>query len=148
VLADAYDRYGRVVYSLFVRITRDQSAAEDLVQGLFLRLWNREELDESGVGTRVCCREGRGETMTHPEMNELYELYLLGTLEPELAREIETHVMPRTAAGIASAYHHADFSRLDRLKQVTSTRRPERENAAWGRRRLRSKEPTSVLCGK
>jgi RNA polymerase sigma-70 factor, ECF subfamily len=40
-LADAYDRYGRVVYSLFVRITHDQSAAEDLVQELFLRLWNR-----------------------------------------------------------------------------------------------------------
>ena len=31
--------------------------------------------------------------MTHPEMNELYELYLLGTLEPELAREIEAHVI-------------------------------------------------------
>jgi RNA polymerase sigma-70 factor (ECF subfamily) len=40
-LADAYDRYGRVAYSLFVRITRDQSVAEDLVQELFLRLWNR-----------------------------------------------------------------------------------------------------------
>jgi RNA polymerase sigma-70 factor (ECF subfamily) len=40
-LADAYDRYGRVTYSLFVRITRDQSVAEDLVQELFLRLWNR-----------------------------------------------------------------------------------------------------------
>jgi anti-sigma-K factor RskA len=31
--------------------------------------------------------------MTHPEMNELYELYLLGALEPELASEIETHVI-------------------------------------------------------
>jgi RNA polymerase sigma-70 factor (ECF subfamily) len=40
-LAAAYDRYGRVVYSLFLRITHDQSAAEDLVQELFLRLWNR-----------------------------------------------------------------------------------------------------------
>jgi len=30
--------------------------------------------------------------MTHPEMNELYELYLLAALEPELAREIETHI--------------------------------------------------------
>ena len=40
-LASAYDRYGRIAYSLFVRITRDQSAAEDLVQELFIRLWNR-----------------------------------------------------------------------------------------------------------
>ncbi len=47
-LAAAYDRYGKLVYSLFVRITRDQSAAEDLVQELFIRLWNRaREFDSS-----------------------------------------------------------------------------------------------------
>jgi RNA polymerase sigma-70 factor (ECF subfamily) len=39
-LAAAYDKYGQVVYSLFLRITRDQSVAEDLVQELFLRIWN------------------------------------------------------------------------------------------------------------
>lgn len=40
-LAAAYDRYGRDVYSLFLRITRDPTTAEDLVQELFLRLWNK-----------------------------------------------------------------------------------------------------------
>jgi anti-sigma-K factor RskA len=30
--------------------------------------------------------------MTHAEMNELYELYALGVLEPELADEIERHI--------------------------------------------------------
>jgi anti-sigma-K factor RskA len=30
--------------------------------------------------------------MTHPEMNELYELYVLGALEPELASEIDSHL--------------------------------------------------------
>ncbi len=40
-LAGAYDRYAKLVYSLFLRITRNQSTAEDLVQELFLRLWNR-----------------------------------------------------------------------------------------------------------
>lgn len=39
-LAAAYDRYARSVYSLLVRITRDKSAAEDLLQELFLRVWN------------------------------------------------------------------------------------------------------------
>lgn len=39
-LATAYDRYGKIVYSLLLRITRDQSAAEDLVQELFIRVWN------------------------------------------------------------------------------------------------------------
>lgn len=47
-LAAAYDRYGRATYALFVRITHDQGAAEDLVQELFLRLWNRaREFDVS-----------------------------------------------------------------------------------------------------
>jgi RNA polymerase sigma-70 factor (ECF subfamily) len=40
-IAAAYDRYGQLVYSLFVRVTHDQSTAEDLVQELFLRVWNR-----------------------------------------------------------------------------------------------------------
>ncbi|HEY7209758.1 MAG TPA: anti-sigma factor [Bryobacteraceae bacterium] len=30
--------------------------------------------------------------MTHPEMDELYELYLLGALEPEQAAEIDDHL--------------------------------------------------------
>lgn len=47
-VAALYDGYGRVVYSLLLRITRDQSAAEDLLQELFLRIWNRaREFDES-----------------------------------------------------------------------------------------------------
>jgi len=47
-LASAYDRYGRTAYALFARITRDRGVAEDLVQELFLRLWNRgQEFDAS-----------------------------------------------------------------------------------------------------
>lgn len=38
-LTAIYDRYARLVYSLFIRITHDRSAAEDLVQELFLRLY-------------------------------------------------------------------------------------------------------------
>lgn len=40
-LAAIYDRYARAVYSLFLRITHDRPTAEDLVQELFLRLWNQ-----------------------------------------------------------------------------------------------------------
>ena len=49
-LALAYDRYGRTAYSLFVRITHDQSVAEDLVQELFIRLWNRAQDFDSNRG--------------------------------------------------------------------------------------------------
>lgn len=50
-LAAAYDRYGQIAYSLFLRITRDQSAAEDLLQELFIRLWNRGKDFDSTKGT-------------------------------------------------------------------------------------------------
>ena len=40
-LAELYDRYGRLVYSLIVRMVRDGGIAEDLVQETFLRVWNR-----------------------------------------------------------------------------------------------------------
>ena len=40
-LAELYDRYGRLVYSLILRVVRDAATAEDLVQETFLRVWNR-----------------------------------------------------------------------------------------------------------
>jgi len=39
-LAQLYDRYGRIVYALILRIVRNRAAAEDLVQETFLRVWN------------------------------------------------------------------------------------------------------------
>ena len=42
-LADLYARYGRLVYSLILRMVRDRGVAEDLVQETFLRVWNRAQ---------------------------------------------------------------------------------------------------------
>ena len=42
-LAEFYDRYGRLAYSLILRIVRDAAIAEDLVQETFLRVWNRAQ---------------------------------------------------------------------------------------------------------
>lgn len=50
-LAKAYDRYGLLAYSLFVRIVKDESVAEDLVQELFLRVWNRAREFDAAKGT-------------------------------------------------------------------------------------------------
>ena len=49
-LAELYDRYGRVVYSLILRIVRDGGIAEDLVQETFIRVWNRVQGFDSEKG--------------------------------------------------------------------------------------------------
>ncbi len=49
-LSAAYDQYAGLAYSLFLRITHDQGVAEDLVQELFLRLWNRAREFDSNKG--------------------------------------------------------------------------------------------------
>ena len=40
-LGRLYDRYGRLVFSLALRIVEDHHAAEEVTQDVFLRLWHR-----------------------------------------------------------------------------------------------------------
>ncbi|HUE75411.1 MAG TPA: sigma-70 family RNA polymerase sigma factor [Chloroflexota bacterium] len=42
-LRSLYERYGRVTYSLALRILREPSAAEEVVQEVFLKLWRRPD---------------------------------------------------------------------------------------------------------
>ena len=49
-MADLYDLYGRLAYSLILRIVRDRDMAEDLVQETFLRVWTRAQAFDSARG--------------------------------------------------------------------------------------------------
>jgi RNA polymerase sigma-70 factor (ECF subfamily) len=49
-MADLYDRFGRLAYSVILSVVRDPSTAEDLVQEAFLRVWNRAHAFEAGRG--------------------------------------------------------------------------------------------------
>ncbi|HXI40309.1 MAG TPA: sigma-70 family RNA polymerase sigma factor [Bryobacteraceae bacterium] len=42
-MAQLYDSYGKLAFSLIYRIVRDVGVAEDLVQETFLRVWNRAQ---------------------------------------------------------------------------------------------------------
>lgn len=42
-MADLYDRYSGIVYGVALRVLRDTSAAEDLLQEVFLQLWRRPQ---------------------------------------------------------------------------------------------------------
>ena len=55
-LAAAYDKYAGVAFSLFVRVTRDHATSEDLLQELFLRVWNRARYfnaEKGGLGVWI-----------------------------------------------------------------------------------------------
>jgi RNA polymerase sigma-70 factor (ECF subfamily) len=49
-MADLYDRFGRLAFSLIFRIVRNEAVAEDLVQETFLRVWNRAQAFDNERG--------------------------------------------------------------------------------------------------
>jgi RNA polymerase sigma-70 factor (ECF subfamily) len=49
-LEEVYDRYGRLVYAVILRIVRDGAVAEDLAQETFLRIWNRVQAFDAERG--------------------------------------------------------------------------------------------------
>src|SRR6476661_9431678 len=51
VIGELYDRYGRIAYTLILRIVHDRAVAEDLVQESFLRVWNRAQAFDAERGS-------------------------------------------------------------------------------------------------
>jgi RNA polymerase sigma-70 factor (ECF subfamily) len=49
-MSELYDRYGRVTFSVILRIVRDRATAEDLLQESFLRVWNRASVLDAQKG--------------------------------------------------------------------------------------------------
>ncbi len=49
-MAELYDRFGRVAYSVIFTIVRDTGIAEDLLQESFLRVWNRMQAFDAERG--------------------------------------------------------------------------------------------------
>jgi RNA polymerase sigma-70 factor (ECF subfamily) len=81
-LAALYDRYGRLVYSLSLRIVGDGSAAEDLTQEVFLQVWRNATSYQPGRGkvltwmtsiTRYRAIDGLRRAGTRPPIQDLGE---------------------------------------------------------------------------
>ena len=49
-LAELYDRYGRLVFSLAIRVLGDETLAEEVTQDVFMQAWNKAGLYNPGQG--------------------------------------------------------------------------------------------------
>ena len=49
-LAELYDRHSRLLFGLILRIVRDRSEAEEILQEAFMRVWRRAEIYDGQLG--------------------------------------------------------------------------------------------------
>src|SRR6476469_1973461 len=50
-MAQLYDRYSAIVYSVALRVLGDTGAAEDVVQEIFMQLWRKPESFDASRGS-------------------------------------------------------------------------------------------------
>src|SRR5271167_861764 len=97
-LAELYDRYGRIVFSLILRVVRDVGIAEDLVQETFLRVWNRVQGFEAGKGSigpwlLAVARNRAIDYLRSSSGRERNVVDIDETVHPSLASEIESGLL-------------------------------------------------------
>jgi len=97
-LAELYDRYGRLTYSVILRVVRDSATAEDLVQETFLRVWNRAQgLDQErgsvGPWLLAVARNRAIDYLRSTAGRERNTLELEDTDHPALYRDMEPEIL-------------------------------------------------------
>src|SRR5690349_19050594 len=52
-IAALYDRYGRLIFSVALRVVQDRGAAEEITQDVFMRCWRNLDRYQPGQGSLV-----------------------------------------------------------------------------------------------
>jgi RNA polymerase sigma-70 factor (ECF subfamily) len=140
-----YDRYGRLAFSVIVRIVRNEGVAEDLLQETFLRVWNRVQSFDAQKGALgpwiltvarnraidyLRSLEGRAaesafeiEKMEHPALFQDMESGILNMDRVRLLKEAFTKLSPNQRMVIELAYYEglSQSEMSERLKQPLGT---------------------------
>ena len=154
-LAELYDRYGRVVYSLIVRVVRDGALAEDLVQETFLRVWNRAQgfdAERGALGSWLMAvarnraidylRSAGGrernalelEEVDHPSLYRDMESDILASDKARVVRSALDKLSPRQREVIELAY----FEGLTQTEMAERMGQPLGTVKTWVRAALKS----------
>jgi len=155
-MADLYDRYGRLAYSVILRIVRDREMAEDLVQETFLRVWTRAQAFDGERGALgpwllavarnraidyIRSADGRMARSTF-EIVEMENPALFANLEREITtsdqarriREALNKLNPNQRTVIELAY----FEGLSQTEMAEKTGQPLGTIKTWVRSALKS----------
>lgn len=103
-MAELYDRYSKVVYSVALRVLREPASAEDVLQEVFLSLWRRPETFTSSRGSlggwlAVVARNRSIDALRRKRPSEQVEqVYLASPFD--LADEAERNTMMQRARTI------------------------------------------------
>ncbi len=144
-MAELYDRYGRLTYSVVLRMVRDRALAEDLVQEAFLRVWNRVQAfdpEKGSIGAWLLAvarnraidylRSPNGrrsrlddefEESAHPSLFANLEAEILGADEARRLREAVSKLTPNQRQVIELAYFEglSQSEMAERLGQPLGT---------------------------
>ena len=154
-LAELYDRYGRLAYSLILRVVRDKALAEDLVQETFLRIWNRVNSIDARKGSlgpwllavarnRAIdyLRSAAGRERHAIEWNEAHSAGSYRELEAELLHSDKTRrvkaAMEKLAPNYRAVMELAYFEGLSQTEMAERMGQPLGTIKTWVRAALRS----------
>jgi RNA polymerase sigma-70 factor (ECF subfamily) len=154
-LAELYDRYGKLAYSLVLRVVRDNAIAEDLVQETFLRVWNRVhsvDPDKGSVGPWLLAiarnraidylRSSAGRERRAVEFDEIDHAPLYREMEAEIlvsdqARRVKV-AMDKLAPNYRAVMELAYFEGLSQTEMAAKMGQPLGTIKTWVRTALQS----------
>jgi RNA polymerase sigma-70 factor (ECF subfamily) len=154
-LGELYDRYGRVVYSLVLRVVRDTAVAEDLVQETFLRVWNRVhgfDAERGAVGAWLLAvarnraidylRSAAGRERNALEWEETNHPALYCDMEPDILNADKTRrvraAMEKLSANQRTVMELAYFEGLTHTEMAARIGQPLGTVKTWLRTALKS----------
>ncbi|MBI3209845.1 MAG: sigma-70 family RNA polymerase sigma factor [Candidatus Solibacter usitatus] len=145
-MSDLYDRFGKLVYSVILRIVKEPGTTEDLTQETFMRVWNRAQFideEKGAIGPWILAvarnraidylrsvdgRMAQKSTEFDPGMEQpasfsRVERDILNSDRARVLREAFTKLTPNQRVVIEMAYYEglSQTEMADRMKQPLGT---------------------------